>query len=171
MKEYRTGVALDSIVCQPLPFCIMYSHFFILLFPFVCAFEFVFAKITFINVDIGKAQLSPSLYFYGELELVRTQSRDRNIDDGGRSASSAGSAGTGPGTEDTGTSKMRSQIGPTRPQYIEEYQKLAKLQHLLGKAKAKIEAKGKEGHGIGRKRKGRSAQKDKKKMMKMKKAI
>lgn len=116
----------------------------------------------------GKAQLSPSLYFYGELELVRTQSRDRNIDDGGRSASSAG---TGPGTEDTGTSKMRSQIGPTRPQYIEEYQKLAKLQHLLGKAKAKIEAKGKEGHGIGRKRKGRSAQKDKKKMMKMKKAI
>lgn len=118
------------------------------------------AKITFINFDIGKAQLSPSLYFYGELELVRTQSRDRNIDDGGRSASSAGA---GPGTEDTGmgTSKMRSQIGPTRPQYIEEYQKLAKLQHLLGEARAKVEAKGKEGHRIDRKKKkGGSAQKD-----------
>ncbi|KAG9069956.1 hypothetical protein KI688_009284 [Linnemannia hyalina] len=110
----------------------------------------------------GKAQLSPSLYFYGELELVRTQSRDRNIDDGSRSASSAG---MGPGTEGTGTgtSKIRAQIGLTRPQYIEEYQKLAELQNLLGKAK------GKEGHRIGRKKKkDRSPQKDRKKMMKMK---
>ncbi|KAF9544580.1 hypothetical protein EC957_011891 [Mortierella hygrophila] len=113
----------------------------------------------------GKAQLSPSLYFYGELELVRTQSRDRNIDDGSRSASSAGMGLDTEGTG-TGTNKMRSQIGPTRPQYIEEYQKLAKLQHLLGKAK------GKEGHRIGRKKKkSRSPQKDRKKMMKMKKAI
>ena len=60
---------------------------------------------------------------------------------------------------------MHSQIGLIRPQYIEEYQKLAKLQHLLGKAK------GKESHGVGRKKEGRSAQMDRKKRMKMKKII
>jgi hypothetical protein len=101
------------------------------------------------SITIGKAQLSPSLYFYGELELVRTKSRDRNVDDG----SSASSIDR----EDTsmGTSKMSSQIGPTRPQYIEEYQKFTKMQQLLDKAKGRIEAKGKgkEGHGIRRKKK------------------
>ncbi|KAF8937139.1 hypothetical protein BGZ47_009153 [Haplosporangium gracile] len=111
----------------------------------------------------GKDQLSPSLYFYGELELVRTQRRDRNIDNGGNSASSTG-AGTSSGMEDTGASrsKMSSQIGLTRPRYIEEYQRLTRLQRLPGKAK------GKEGHGIGRrKKKGTAAKKDRKtKMMK-----
>ncbi|KAG0287514.1 hypothetical protein BGZ96_008555 [Linnemannia gamsii] len=103
-----------------------------------------------------KAQLSPSLYFYGELELVRTKSRDRNADDGGSASSTD--------TKDTsmGTSKMSSQIGPTRPQYIEEYQKFTKMQKLLGKAKGKakgkIETKGKgrEGHGIRMKKKHRT---------------
>ncbi|KAF9909956.1 hypothetical protein EC991_007761 [Linnemannia zychae] len=105
----------------------------------------------------GKAQLSPSLYFYGELELVRTQGRDRNIDDG-NSASSVdarnSSMGAGPGTSSSpGSNKMSSQIGPARPQYIEEYQKFSKLQKLLGETKARVKSKGKKGHGFGSKTK------------------
>lgn len=98
------------------------------------------------SITLGKAQLSPSLYFYGELELVRIESRDRNVDDG------SGASSTGTKDTSVGTSKMSSQIGPTRPQYIEEYQKFTKMQKLLSKAKGK----GKEGHGIRRKKKYRT---------------
>ncbi|KAF9183494.1 hypothetical protein BGZ51_003997 [Haplosporangium sp. Z 767] len=57
-----------------------------------------------------KHQLSPSLYFYGELELVRTASRDRDIQDG--------AAVSDPAKD---SSQMRAQIESRRPEHITGY--------------------------------------------------
>ncbi|KAG0249121.1 hypothetical protein BG011_009569 [Mortierella polycephala] len=59
-----------------------------------------------------KHQLSPSLYFYGELELVRAASRDRDIQDG--------ATGLGPARA---SSQMDAQIESKRPEYNTGYLK------------------------------------------------
>ncbi|KAG0041466.1 hypothetical protein BGZ83_001765, partial [Gryganskiella cystojenkinii] len=64
----------------------------------------------------ARAQLSPSLYFYGELDLIRVSARDRDIKDKDEVNGSAPSS-----------SKLSTQIGSRRPEYIEHYLKNNKL--------------------------------------------
>ncbi|GJJ77066.1 chitinase [Entomortierella parvispora] len=91
----------------------------------------------------AKSQLSPSLYFYGELDLIRVSARDRDIKDV-----------AGPGTSPSLiSSKLSAQIGSKRPEYIEHYMKLSKLEELMAKAE---EAKAKKKVAGGKSKKSRS---------------
>ncbi|KAI7816268.1 glycosyl hydrolases family 18-domain-containing protein [Gamsiella multidivaricata] len=71
-----------------------------------------------------KAKLSPSLYFYGELEFVRT-ARDRDI-------RQAYQAGEGP---PRATSQLIAQVESKRPEYITQYLKLSKVLRLMAEVK------------------------------------
>ncbi|KAF9097013.1 hypothetical protein BGX27_001054 [Mortierella sp. AM989] len=77
----------------------------------------------------AKAALSPSLYFYGELKLVRISARDRN----------APVSGVGPSRA---SYKMSAQIGSKRPQYITQYIKLTKMRKLVEKIDRKRKLSG-----------------------------
>lgn len=81
--------------------------------------------------SVAKAQLSPSLYFYGELDLIRASVRDRDIKD-------VVGSGTGPSRD---SSKMSAQIGSRRPEYIEDYMKLSRLTELMANAEEAKERK------------------------------
>ncbi|KAF9953369.1 hypothetical protein BGZ70_000270 [Mortierella alpina] len=78
--------------------------------------------------------LSPSLYFYGELELVRAASRDRNVVDS--------NAGHG---LSRASYKLSTQVGPYRPEYITEFLRLAAaMEEKAVQKKAKKEMKEKK---------------------------
>ncbi|KAF8978116.1 hypothetical protein BGZ46_006817 [Entomortierella lignicola] len=81
-----------------------------------------------------KADLSPSLYFYGELKLVRTNSRDRN-DPSSSSVSRA-------------SYKLSAQVGSKRPQYITQYLKLIKMRRLKKKLDQKYKSNGDKGFAV-----------------------
>ncbi|KAF9987046.1 hypothetical protein BGZ75_001084 [Mortierella antarctica] len=77
--------------------------------------------------------LSPSLYFYGELELVRAAGRDRNVVDA--------SAGHG---LSRASYKLSTQVGPNRPEYITQFLRLAAAMEKVVQKKAKKEKKEKK---------------------------
>ncbi|KAF9567486.1 hypothetical protein EC968_003209 [Mortierella alpina] len=88
-----------------------------------------------------RGSLSPSLYFYGELELVRAANRDRNVVD----------ASSGHGLS-RASYKLSTQVGPNRPEYITQFLQLAAAMEKMeskevkkGKKKKKEKKQKKEG--------------------------
>ncbi|KAF9429632.1 hypothetical protein BGZ76_001171, partial [Entomortierella beljakovae] len=65
-----------------------------------------------------KAVSSPALYFYGELKLIRTGTRDRNVPNSSKELPRA-------------SYMLSTQVGSKRPQYISQYIKFIKMRKLI----------------------------------------
>ncbi|KAI1300668.1 hypothetical protein EDD11_006066 [Mortierella claussenii] len=95
-----------------------------------------------------KATLSPSLYFFGELELVRATARDRDVQDMSATKLEGDESSHSLSSSSRVSNRLREEIGQTRPRYISQYLKSSKMQGLIVKArKAKKANKAKKSRG------------------------